>query len=42
MKEKNKEETAPILGSWKNWYWFLVLFLVLQILLYYFFTQNYS
>ncbi len=48
MKEKNpelpdlKSEKPPLLGSWKNLYYFLVGALVLQIILYYLITISFE
>ena len=43
MEEQNPEdEKPPILGSWNNLYLLLVVFLGIQILIYYFITISFS
>jgi hypothetical protein len=36
------ENKSPLFGSWRNFYFAVVIFLILQIILYYLFTQFYS
>lgn len=36
----SSEKQKPV--SWKKWYWFVLLFLALQILIYTWLTHHYS
>lgn len=38
----NMEEKIPLFRKWSNWYLLLIIFLVLQIALYYYLTLRFS
>lgn len=38
----NDNDKAPLFGSWKGWYFFVIAFLVLLIILFYFFTKRFA
>jgi hypothetical protein len=40
--EQHDEEKAPLFKTWKQWYLFVIAFLVLLIILFYFFTKQFS
>lgn len=40
--EKNEDEKVPLFKSWRQWYIFLVAFLVLLIILFYLFTKKFA
>lgn len=35
-------DKIPIFKTWKQWYWFVILFLILLIILFDFFTKYFS
>ncbi|MDW8158009.1 MAG: hypothetical protein RML72_03915 [Bacteroidia bacterium] len=39
---KGEEEKPPFGKSWKQWYWAVLLVLLIQIGVYYFITQKYK
>ena len=38
----NDKEKSPVFGSWAGWYWLVLLFLLLEIILFYFFTKKFA
>jgi hypothetical protein len=40
--EKILQEKPPFLNKWRNVYWMLIVFLLMQILLYYWLTQTFN
>ena len=39
IKDEEVKEKPPLLGKWKNLYWFVFSFLVFQIIIYFIFTK---
>lgn len=37
-----QEDKVPVFGKWNRWYWFVVVLLVLQIILFYLFTKHFA
>jgi len=42
MKENVEDEKVPLFGSWRNWYLFVVLFLVMLIIFFTLFTKYFG
>jgi len=40
--KKDDNERLPLFKSWKAWYLAVILFLVLQIIFFYYFTKYFS
>ena len=38
----NQKDKSPFFKSWTHWYVFVILFLIVQIILFYLFTKNFS
>jgi hypothetical protein len=38
----NDSEKVPLFRSWTQWYWFVILFLVVLIVFFYLFTKFFS
>ena len=34
-----RESAAPFFKSWKKWYWLVLLFMLFQVILYYFLSE---
>lgn len=41
-KPEEPEEKPPLLGSWRNLYWLVAVFLFLQIVVFFLLTQYYQ
>lgn len=39
---QHEDEKVPLLKTWRQWYLFVIGFLVLLIILFYFFTKQFS
>ncbi len=42
MTDNNDKEQPPLFRTWKGWYWLVVIFLAIEIVLFYFFTNHFS
>lgn len=41
MKNENSEK-APLFGTWKAWYWAVLIALILEIIVFSLFTNHFS
>jgi|GEM_PF-605338 len=39
---KNQNDKVPLFKLWTHWYVFVIVFLIVQIILFYVFTKNFS
>jgi hypothetical protein len=39
---QDQKDKVPLFKSWTHWYVFVILFLILQIILFYLFTKYFS
>jgi hypothetical protein len=42
IQEHPNEDRPPVFGSWKKWYIFLLVVLLIQIIVYYLLTLKYT
>lgn len=40
--ENHGDEKAPLFASWRQWYVFVMIFLIVLIILFYIFTKTFS
>lgn len=36
------DEKVPVFRQWRQWYWFVIALLVVQVVLFYLFTKHYA
>lgn len=42
MSEETGEPKPPVFGSWKGWYWLVLLTMLVQVMIYLIITQSFS
>lgn len=38
----NNDDKVPVFRQWRQWYWFVIVLLALQVILFYLFTKHYA
>jgi len=38
----HEQEKPPVFSSWKGWYWLVMLFALIQMVVYHLITQSFS
>ncbi|MBX9892302.1 MAG: hypothetical protein K2Y12_08275 [Chitinophagaceae bacterium] len=41
-QEQNRQDQVPMFRQWKHWYWFVLLMLLLEIILFQLLTARFS